>query len=181
MPARVPRRVQHLPRQASQLNRIGFLQPVTCRRSLEHAPKAFAALCHILHGGSRHTRLLENLERKRAAPLDHLLERIKPARIIGMSPDLCAAEVHDPARETEVVGMGMRNDDTLEIRQREAPRGNLMLQYAERLFRARTGIDERQEVALDQIDIDRADGHMRRKGELVDRHRLSGPPLRACP
>jgi hypothetical protein len=71
---------------------------------------------------------------------------------------LSAAALDQRPRKPAVVDVLMRDDDALEILDAMPEGREPRLQIGERGRRALPGVDQRQRVVLDQVDVHRADG-----------------------
>ena len=87
--------------------------------------------------------------------------------------DLRAGVARDDVDEPEVVHVLVGEDDQLDVVDRIAVLGELMVELVERAPGVRPGVDERQRLVLDQIRVHAADGERRRDPQDVDA-RLGG-------
>ena len=76
-------------------------------------------------------------------------------------------------RQPLVVEVLVGDDDELEVLDLAAVRGQRLLELVEGLARVRAGVDQRERVVLDEVDVDPAHGERRGDREAVDHERIS--------
>jgi hypothetical protein len=70
--------------------------------------------------------------------------------------------------QAQVVDVLVGHDDQVDVLERVAERVDAALQHVERGGRVGTGVDERERVILDQVDVDPTDREGRGDGKAVD-------------
>ena len=81
---------------------------------------------------------------------------------------LGARVLDDDLDQPEVVDVLVSEDHQLEIVDRTAVVGELVLELVERLAGVRPGVDQRERVVLDQVAVDAADGERRGDRQAMD-------------
>ena len=82
--------------------------------------------------------------------------------------DVGARVLDDDLDQPEVVDVLVGDDHELEIVDRVAPLGQLVLELVERLAGVRARVDQRERLVLDQVAVDPADGERRGDAQAVD-------------
>ena len=93
-----------------------------------------------------------------------------PVGDTAVSGDRRAGALRDRAREARVIEMVMREEKQLDVRQAATVRGETGLERLQRPVVGRTGIDERQRLAFQQPEVDRAEVRHRHRYLDNDAH-----------
>ena len=88
-----------------------------------------------------------------------------PARGTAVGGDLGSRSLLDRGREPGVIEVMVRDQHKLDVLDPQAVPGQLRLERGERLVANGPGVDQRQRVAVQQPDVDRAEPR-HRQGEL---------------
>ena len=159
---------QHLPRLAGHIDAGLIVQEVSDRRAGLKSFQIFVDRRRCFGLGFRHTGSQEQLQPK-AQALRSISGPVLYRRLSQwMGPDLGAARLDEALNQPVVIGMGVRNDDALEILNTHPKLSQPSRQCLCGIGRMRSGIDQRQRIALEKVGMDGSDGDRSRQRDTVD-------------
>ena len=166
--ASMARTEQHLPRFAGHLDAGLIVQEVGNRRAGLKSFQIFVDCRRCFSLRLRHTGSQQQLQPK-----------VQALRSVGgpvlyywlsqrMGPDFSAARLNQTLNQPIVVGMSMGNDDALEVLNTNPKLSQPICQCLCGIGRMRSGIDQRQRIALEKIGMDGSYGERSRQRDTVD-------------
>ena len=102
----------------------------------------------------RHAVRLDQLQREAMLLRRTLVVRATPLRRSPVRGDLGPGSLLDPGREARVVEVVVRDQEELEVLDRNAVLAELLLEGRERVLVQRAGVDQRERLAPEQPDVD---------------------------